>query len=290
MTNPTMSASAPRGALDAPLLEVDDLRTYFDTPRGIVKAVDGVSFDLYPGETLGVVGESGCGKSTLGRLLVALEQPTEGSIVFDGQDVTHAKGAQMRKLRRNIQIVFQDPYTSLNPRRTVGEIVGEPLEIHSDVVPKGGRRARVQELLELVGLAPFAEHRPREVSGGMAQRASLARALARRPGVLLLDEPFGALDALTRLKMQDLLLDVHAATGTTVLLITHDVEEALQLADRVLLLARDVPAPDGVARPGATVGRIVDVPGARPRDRADARLAQLRSELLEGLGVESHAR
>ena len=224
-----------------------------------------------------MIGASGCGKSTLLRAVAGLDPDFDGELLIDGSPV--------RPYDERTAVGFQEP--RLLPWRTLRRNVelGLPRELD-----RAAGRDRVQELLELVGLAPFAEHRPREVSGGMAQRASLARALARRPGVLLLDEPFGALDALTRLKMQDLLLDVHAATGTTVLLITHDVEEALQLADRVLLLARDVPAPDGGARPGATVGRIVDVPGARPRDRADARLARLRSELLEGLGVESHAR
>jgi len=226
---------------------------------------------------LAVIGASGCGKSTLLRAVAGLDPDFDGELLIDGSPV--------RPYDERTAVGFQEP--RLLPWRTLRRNVELGLPRGLD---RAAGRARVQELLELVGLAPFAEHRPREVSGGMAQRASLARALARRPGVLLLDEPFGALDALTRLKMQDLLLDVHAATGTTVLLITHDVEEALQLADRVLLLARDVPAPDGVARPGATVGRIVDVPGARPRDRADARLARLRAELLEGLGVESHAR
>ena len=121
---------------------------------GHVKAVDGVSFELYKGETLGIVGESGCGKSTLGRMLIRLEEPTAGKLTFEGVDVYSQKGAEMRQLRRDIQIVFQDPYTSLNPRKTVGDIVGEPFDIHTDVVPKRGRRQRVQELLELVGLNP----------------------------------------------------------------------------------------------------------------------------------------
>jgi sulfonate transport system ATP-binding protein len=154
-------------------------------------------------------------------------------------------------------------------------------------VPSGADAARrrdvVEKLVGLVGLAGFAGHRPREVSGGMAQRASLARALARNPGVLLLDEPFGALDALTRITMQDLLLDVHAAEPTTVLLVTHDVDEALQLADRIILLGSD-----GTGRPGATIVRTVDVPGTRPRDRASKALAGLRSSLLASLGVEGH--
>src|SRR5690606_27512119 len=142
--------------------------------------------------------------------------------------------------------------------------------------------SRVAELLDLVGLGGAARLRPRQVSGGMAQRASLARALARRPGVLVLDEPFGALDALTRLRMQDLLLDLHRAEPTTVLLVTHDVDEALYLADRVVLLG----AEPGIE--GATIRRIVTVPGERPRDRADAELGELRAELLDGLGVPSH--
>src|SRR5699024_7721342 len=144
--------------------------------------------------------------------------------------------------------------------------------------------ARVDELLQLVGLAERAHLRPREISGGMAQRTSLARALARRPGVLLLDEPFGALDALTRLKMQDLLMDVHAQTGTTVLLVTHDVDEALQLADRILLIGTDESAPAA----GATVKQLLQIPGQRPRRRDAADLAPLRTQLYAGLGVAAH--
>jgi sulfonate transport system ATP-binding protein len=163
-------------------------------------------------------------------------------------------------------------------------------------LPRGLDRAagreRVARLLDLVGLSASATLRPREVSGGMAQRASLARALARNPGVLLLDEPFGALDALTRLKMQDLLLDVHAAAPTTILLVTHDVDEALQLADRIILLgaAEDgTPPHDGApSRPGATIRRVTSVPGDRPRDRGSAQLAELRAELLDGLGIDRH--
>jgi sulfonate transport system ATP-binding protein len=143
-------------------------------------------------------------------------------------------------------------------------------------------KAKVARLLELVGLQDFAKHRPREVSGGMAQRTSLARALARNPGVLLLDEPFGALDALTRIKMQDLLLDIHREEPTTVLLVTHDVDEALQLADRIIVLGPDA------AGPGATIVRTIEVPGSRPRERASAELALMRSSLLATLGVDGH--
>ncbi|HET8879961.1 MAG TPA: ABC transporter ATP-binding protein, partial [Arthrobacter sp.] len=154
-------------------------------------------------------------------------------------------------------------------------------------------KAKVARLLELVGLQEFAKHRPREVSGGMAQRASLARALARNPGVLLLDEPFGALDALTRIKMQDLLLEVHRAEPTTVLLVTHDVDEALQLADRIIVLGREAAGGgDGGKEPetsqGATIVRTVRVPGERPRDRASAELARMRASLLASLGVDGH--
>jgi sulfonate transport system ATP-binding protein len=179
---------------------------------------------------------------------------------------------------------FQEP--RLLPWRTVADNVALGL-------PRGtardAGRARVAELLELVGLTTFAEHRPSAISGGMAQRASLARALARKPGVLLLDEPFGALDALTRLKMQDLLLDVHAAAPTTVLLVTHDVDEALQLADRIILLGQEPAATAGGARPpGATIVQEISVPGARPRDRGSAELAELRGRLLAGLGIDRH--
>ena len=171
------------------ILSAQELVKHYPIKRGVlrrtvgqVKAVDGVSFDLHQGETLGIVGESGCGKSTLGRLLMRLEEPTAGKVIFEGADWSSASGREMRRMRRDIQIVFQDPYTSLNPRMTVGDIIGEPFEIHPDVVPKGGRRKRVQELLDLVGLNPEHINRyPHQFSGGQRQRIGIARGLALQP-------------------------------------------------------------------------------------------------------------
>ncbi|GAB3181676.1 ABC transporter ATP-binding protein [Nesterenkonia halophila] len=240
--------------------------------RTVLRDVD---VALHPGEVVAVLGASGCGKSTLLRAVGGLDAGHDGQVLIDG--------APVKPFDERTAVGFQEP--RLLPWRSIRRNValGMPRG-----VSRAAGRERVDELLRLVGLAERAELRPREISGGMAQRASLARALARRPGVLLLDEPFGALDALTRLKMQDLLLDVHAQTGTTVLLVTHDVDEALQLADRILLLGAD-PAEDADDAPeGATVSRLLEVPGERPRDRASAELATLRGELLAGLGVDAH--
>lgn len=228
-----------------------------------------VTITAAAGEVVAILGTSGCGKSTLLRIAAGLDQPTAGSVLIDG---TPVDGIDARTA-----FGFQEP--RLLPWRTIAANVALGLPRRT---PKAEGQARVAELLELVGLADFADHRPREVSGGMAQRASLARALARRPGVLLLDEPFGALDALTRLKMQDLLLAVHVAAPTTVLLVTHDVDEALQLADRVILLGQEE------GRPGSTIVQTVTVPGHRPRDRGSAELAELRGRLLDGLGIDRH--
>ncbi len=237
-----------------------------DGPRPVLASVD---LALAPGSVTALLGTSGCGKSTLLRQGAGLDRPTRGRVLVDGTPV--------RAHDDRCAVGFQEP--RLLPWRTVRDNVALGLPRGT---PRAEGRRRVDELLDLVGLAAHAGHRPREISGGMAQRTSLARALARRPGVLLLDEPFGALDALTRLRMQDLLLDVHRAHPTTVLLVTHDVEEALQLADRVVVLGR---------RPGeeaAGVLEVVDVPGERPRDRESADLARLRTVLLERLGVAPH--
>jgi sulfonate transport system ATP-binding protein len=229
-----------------------------------------ISLSVRQGEVLAILGVSGCGKSTLLRISAGLDTPTSGAVGIGGDPVI---GIDPR-----CALAFQEP--RLLPWRTLAGNVALGLPPRTSV---SEARDRVARLLDLVGLTAFADHRPREVSGGMAQRASLARALARRPWVLLLDEPFGALDALTRLKMQDLLLDVHTAAPTTVLLVTHDVDEALQLADRVILLGTE-PGTDG-----ATIRQIVTVPGRRPRDRGSAELAELRASLLAGLGIDRHA-
>lgn len=230
-----------------------------------------VSLSVTAGEVVAILGASGCGKSTLLRIAGGLDSPTAGAARIDGSPVAGIDG--------RCAVGFQEP--RLLPWRSLADNVALGLPRGLD---RTEGRERVGRLLELVGLEASASLRPREVSGGMAQRASLARALARNPGVLLLDEPFGALDALTRLRMQDLLLDVHAANPATILLVTHDVDEALQLADRVILLGRE----DG--RDGATIRRVVTVPGSRPRDRGSAALAELRAELLDGLGIDRHGR
>jgi sulfonate transport system ATP-binding protein len=227
-----------------------------------------ISLVVEPREILAILGTSGCGKSTMLRLAAGLDTPTTGVVRIDGTPV--------RPYDPRCAVAFQEP--RLLPWRTVAQNIALGLPQHA----AGSDRATVERLLDLVGLTEFADHRPREVSGGMAQRTSLARALARNPGVLLLDEPFGALDALTRLKMQDLLLDVHAAAPATVLLVTHDVDEALHLADRVILLGRHED------RPGASIRQTVVVPGRRPRDRGSAELAELRGRLLDGLGIDRH--
>jgi sulfonate transport system ATP-binding protein len=235
--------------------------------RPVLRDID---LRVEPGEVVAILGTSGCGKSTLLRITGGLDGATSGGVRIDGSPVA---GIDARTA-----VGFQEP--RLLPWRTVHDNVALGLPRGT---PRSEGTARVEKLIDLVGLGEFAGHRPREISGGMAQRASLARALARNPGVLLLDEPFGALDALTRLKMQDLLLDILSAEPTTVLLVTHDVDEALQLADRVVLLARD----EG-GEPGATIAQLLTVPGRRPRDRGSPELAELRARLLDGLGIDRH--
>ncbi|RJU02079.1 ABC transporter ATP-binding protein [Arthrobacter frigidicola] len=266
-----LASSTPTDPRRRPPLEVSFSRLgrSFGTSSDRRVVLRDVTVDIRPGEVLAILGTSGCGKSTLLRAAAGLDTPDAGSVLIDGTEV--------RGIDERCAVAFQEP--RLLPWHTLQANVAIGLPKSSSA---SAGKAKVAELLKLVGLDRFAKHRPREVSGGMAQRASLARALARTPGVLLLDEPFGALDALTRLKMQDLLLEIHAAQPTTVLLVTHDVDEALQLADRILVLGS---SGDG---PGSTVKDLIPVPGARPRDRSSRELAELRRHLLTLLGVAAH--
>ncbi|QNN63872.1 ABC transporter ATP-binding protein [Leucobacter denitrificans] len=297
--------TAPAGRV-----RIENVERTFSTQEGPRTVLRDLDLDVNSGEIIAIVGPSGCGKSTLLRLVGGLDSPTEGAITIDED--------RIRAHDDHTAIAFQEP--RLLPWRTIAQNVALGL-------PRGtrGRQAkeRVAELLELVGLTHAADQRPREVSGGMAQRASLARALARSPRVLLLDEPFGALDALTRLKMHDLLLEIHRAQPTTIVLVTHDVEEAIYLADRVLMLrnlhatdaeperprakvvalgsssgigalgsARTSESPHETAvktRPtNGSIARLVSVPGTRPRDRGARAFTDLRTGLLDGLGVHKH--
>ncbi|PKW14241.1 ABC transporter ATP-binding protein [Saccharopolyspora spinosa] len=228
-----------------PILQVRDLVKHFPVTQGVlfkrtighVRAVDGVSFDLNRGETLGVVGESGCGKSTLAQVLMRLEKPTSGTALFEGRDMFKMRGAELRKLRRDLQIVLQDPYTSLNPRRTVGDIIGEPFEIHPEVAPKGERQRKVQELLEVVGLNPeHIQRYPHQFSGGQRQRIGIARALALRPKVIICDEPVSALDVSIQAQVMNLLGDLQQEFGLSYVFIAHDLGVVRHLSDRVAVM------------------------------------------------------
>ncbi|MEV0000868.1 dipeptide ABC transporter ATP-binding protein [Micromonospora sp. NPDC050980] len=227
------------------IIEVRDLVKHYPVTQGIVfkktigqvKAVDGVSFELRAGETLGVVGESGCGKSTLARVLMNLEKPTAGQVLYKGQDISKLSGGALRRLRRQIQLVMQDPYTSLNPRMTVGDLVGEPFEIHSEVAPRGSRRGKVKELLDLVGLNPEHINRyPHQFSGGQRQRIGIARALALRPEVIVCDEPVSALDVSIQAQVMNLLEKLQAELGLSYVFIAHDLSVVRHLSDRVAVM------------------------------------------------------
>jgi oligopeptide transport system ATP-binding protein len=228
-----------------PLLAVRDLVKHFPVTVGVlakrtighVRAVDGVSFDLHPGETLGVVGESGCGKSTLAQVLLRLEEPTAGTATFEGENIFAMRGERLRRLRRSIQIVLQDPYTSLNSRMTVGDIVGEPFEIHREVAPKDSRRAKVRELLDVVGLNPEHINRyPHQFSGGQRQRIGIARALALRPKVIVCDEPVSALDVSIQAQVMNLLGELQKDFGLSYVFIAHDLSVVRHLSDRVAVM------------------------------------------------------
>ncbi|MGN9776362.1 ABC transporter ATP-binding protein [Micromonospora sp. H33] len=227
------------------VLETRDLVKHFPLTRGIVfkrqigavRAVDGINLQLRRGETLGIVGESGCGKSTLARMLVGLETPTSGDLFVQGRNMSKVSAAERRRGRRNIQLVMQDPYTSLNPRMTVGDIVGEPFEVHPDVLPRAKRRARVQELLELVGLNPDHINRyPHQFSGGQRQRIGIARALALNPEIILCDEPVSALDVSIQAQVINLLEKLQNELGLSYIFIAHDLSVVRHIADRVAVM------------------------------------------------------
>jgi peptide/nickel transport system ATP-binding protein len=227
----------------APLLRVTDLQRHFPLRSGLlrrgggaVRAVDGISFEVLPGETLGVVGESGCGKSTMGRLVTRLDEPTGGTIEFEGRDITHLSTGAMRPLRKDMQIIFQDPYSSLNPRHTVGTIVGAPFRLQKVATEHGVKRA-VQDLLELCGLNPEHYNRyPHEFSGGQRQRIGIARALALRPKMIVADEPVSALDVSIQAQVVNLLDDLQRELGLTYLIIAHDLSVVRHVSDRVAVM------------------------------------------------------
>ena len=229
---------------DGVLLSIRNLVKHFPITRGIifqkqigaVHAVDDISFDIHQGETLGLVGESGCGKSTTGRTILQLYRPTSGQVVFDGIDLVALKGNELRKMRRRMQLIFQDPYASLNPRMTVGEIIGEPLLIHS--VAKGKAiQERVEQLLELVGLNPaFSNRYPHEFSGGQRQRIGVARALALQPDLIVCDEPISALDVSIQAQVVNLLEDLQHQFGLTYLFIAHDLSMVRHISNRIAVM------------------------------------------------------
>ena len=245
MTAHPDTAPAPTGqAAGEPLLEVRDLQKYFPVTRGIifqkqvgaVKAVDGLSFTVNKGETMGLVGETGCGKSTTGRLLTRLLEPSDGSIVFEGRDITHLSRRDMRPLRKDIQIIFQDPYSSLNPRHTIGTIVGAPFKLQKVQTEQGVKKA-VQDLLALVGLNPEHYNRyPHEFSGGQRQRIGIARALALRPKLIVCDEPVSALDVSIQAQVINLLDDLQEEFDLTYVFIAHDLSVVRHISDRVAVM------------------------------------------------------
>jgi len=238
-----------------PLLEVRGLRTYFPITAGVlqrtvahVRAVDGVDLTIRQGETLGLVGESGCGKSTLGRSILRLVEPTAGHVLFKGRELTRLSGSEMRRMRRDMAMIFQDPFASLDPRQTVGEIVGEPLDIHGLASTRRQRQDRIHELLNVVGLNPnFANRYPHEFSGGQRQRIGIARSLAVDPSFIVCDEPISALDVSIQAQIINLLEHLQDQFNLTYLFIAHDLSVVKHISDRIAVMY---------------LGKIVEVSGA----------------------------
>ena len=238
----TMAPSPSTSGTDDVLVEVKGLKMYFPVTSGLffqrtmahVKAVDGISFTVRRGETLGLVGESGCGKTTIGRCILQLYKPTEGEVLFEGQDLTKLNNKQMRGMRRQMQVIFQDPYSSLNPRMTAGNIVGEPLVVHGLVNGKAEYRERVADLLQNVGLNPYmADRFPHEFSGGQRQRIGVARALSVSPKFIVADEPVSALDVSIQAQIINLLEELQEQFDLTYLFIAHDLSVVRHISDRV---------------------------------------------------------
>ena len=226
------------------LITVRDLKMHFPITQGVIfqrkvgaiKAVDGISFDIQHGETLGLVGESGCGKSTTGRALLQLYRPTAGEVFFEGDNLTKLSGERLRRMRRRMQMIFQDPYASLNPRMTVGDIIGEPLVVHN-ISSGQARRERVQELLRIVGLNPYFVNRyPHEFSGGQRQRIGVARALAVQPDFIVCDEPISALDVSIQAQIINLLEELQGQFNLTYLFIAHDLSVVRHISDRIAVM------------------------------------------------------
>jgi oligopeptide transport system ATP-binding protein len=231
-------------AADEVILEVRNLVKHFPVGGGLfggdvglIRAVDGVSFSIRKGETLGLVGESGCGKTTTGRCILQLERPTGGEVIFEGQDLARLSSTELRGVRRKIQVIFQDPYSSLNPRMTVGQTVGEPMVVHGIVSDRTARKGRVRELLSRAGLlASLADRYPHELSGGQRQRVGIARALAMEPSLIVCDEPVSALDVSIQAQIINLLEELQAEFHLTYLFVAHDLSVVRHISDRVAVM------------------------------------------------------
>lgn len=225
------------GVTAAPLLQVNHLKKYFKTPRGMLHAVDDVTFSLEQGKTLGVVGESGCGKSTMGRTILRLVEPTDGEVLFEGEDVSKLNTAQMRTMRTQMQMIFQDPFSSLDPRKSVSQTIVEPIRLHKLISSKKDQQDRVRELMETVGLSErLANAYPHELDGGRRQRIGIARALAVNPKFIVCDEPVSALDVSIQAQILNLMKDLQQKIGLTYLFITHDLSVVNHFSDDIMVM------------------------------------------------------
>lgn len=223
--------------MSQPLLEVKNLRKYFKTPKGMLHAVDDVTFTIEKGKTLGVVGESGCGKSTTGRAILRLIEPTAGEVLFEGQDVVKLSAEEMRKKRTDMQIIFQDPFSSLNPRKTISQIIADPLKINKIITDKNEQMDRVRELMETVGLADrLINTYPHELDGGRRQRIGIARALALNPKFIVCDEPVSALDVSIQAQILNLMKQLQSKMGLTYMFITHDLSVVRHISDEIAVM------------------------------------------------------